>query len=220
MKKNKVVLTIITIILFVLPACNKFSENFELKEGDLLFSVGKGESQLLKAIQNATSKKQDIPFSHVGIVMIENDSIFVLEAEPSKGVIKTPVEKFFDETLHVKGKPVIAVGRVKPQFEYTISGAVKNTQNHLGKKYDFAYDETNNDFYCSELVRFAFIDSLGNPVFAPLAMSFKNKETAQPEPYWIEHFQKLGKEIPEGKPGTNPADMAKSPVINIVHTYY
>lgn len=115
---------------------------------------------------------------------------------------------------------LIAVGRVKNEFAYTIAGAIINAEKHLGKGYDYAYSETNDQFYCSELVRFAFLDSLGNPIFEPLAMSFKNTETGNIDPYWLKHFEKLGEPVPEGEPGTNPADMALSPVIEIVHEYY
>ena len=51
-------------------------------------------------------------------------------------------------------------------------------------------------------------------------MSFKNTETGNSDPYWLKHFEKLGEPVPEGEPGTNPADMALSPVIEIVHEYY
>lgn len=201
-------------------ACSKPQNEFRLQSGDLLFSVGKGESGLLKAIQHATSIKQDIPFSHVGIVLIENDQTYVLEAVPGNGVTKTPADTFFGETAKLKGKPLMEAGRVKTAYRYAISESVTNAQKYLGRKYDYAYDESNEAVYCSELVRLSFLDSLGKPVFAPLAMSFKDKETGRPDLYWVKHFQKLNIPIPEGKPGTNPADMAKSGVIEIVHRYY
>lgn len=207
-------------MIFVFGACIKTDKTYDLQTGDLLFSVGKGNSGLLSAIQNTTSKDKEIPFSHVGIVAIEEDEIFVLEATPSAGVVKTKLEDFFDETATYEGKKLIAVGRVKDEFQYIIPDAIKNAEKHLGKKYDFAYDESNNALYCSELVRFAFLDSLENPIFEPLAMSFRNIETGVVDEYWVNHFENLGTAIPEGQPGTNPADMTKSPVIKIVHKYY
>ncbi|MDO5523341.1 MAG: YiiX/YebB-like N1pC/P60 family cysteine hydrolase, partial [Bacteroidia bacterium] len=109
---------------------------------------------------------------------------------------------------------------VKPEFQYIIPLAVEEAAEQLGQPYDYAYAEGNEAYYCSELVRFTFLDSLKNPIFPAVAMSFKNKETGETEPYWKKHFAGLQLEIPEGKPGTNPADMAKSQVIDIVHTYY
>ncbi|HBG40603.1 YiiX/YebB-like N1pC/P60 family cysteine hydrolase [Limibacterium fermenti] len=208
----------IVCILMFLPACR--NQSFVLQEGDLLFTVGKGESELLKAIQNSTSGKQEIPFSHVGIVHIENDKLFVLEATSPQGVVITPLDSFFEETARIDGKSLMAVGRLKEPFRYSIRDAITNAQKHIGKPYDYAYDEDNDAYYCSELVRYAFTDSLGKPLFEPLAMSFKNLETGEIDPYWIQHFERLHTPVPEGAPGTNPADMAKSNLIDIVHTYY
>ena len=58
----------------LLASCNIPVDNFKLRDGDLLFSVGKGESELLKAIQNATQRTVK-SLSHVGIACIENDPI-------------------------------------------------------------------------------------------------------------------------------------------------
>lgn len=201
-------------------ACNKPADSFELRNGDLLFSVGKGESELLKAIQNATSKNEEVPYSHVGIVAKEKGKFYVIEAETWSGVTKTPLDSFLQSVSTLEGKPVVAVGRLKPRYDYAIQHAVINARKYLGRKYDYAYDEENEDVYCSELVRFSFLDSNGNPLFAPLAMSFKNKATGEVNPYWVEHFRKLNKEIPEGKPGTNPADMAKSEILDIVWKFW
>jgi hypothetical protein len=141
-----------TLLLFVMfQACGDKENQFKLQTGDLLFSVGAGNSELLVAIQTSTGRDKDIPFTHVGIVSIENDKTHVLEATSPEGVVKTPVEEFFEKTALLNGKYLMAVGRVKKEFEYTIPNAIKNAEKHLGKEYDYAYDETNNQFYCSEL---------------------------------------------------------------------
>ncbi|MGI6572830.1 MAG: YiiX/YebB-like N1pC/P60 family cysteine hydrolase [Fermentimonas sp.] len=208
------------ILAVLVQACGNVKDRFELQTGDLLFSVGKENSELLIAIQNSTGKDKDVPFTHVGIVSVEEGKIYVLEATAPEGVIKTTLEDFFGKTATLNDNPLIAVGRVKKEFEYTITNAIKNAEKHLGKRYDYVYSETNDQFYCSELVRFAFLDLLGNPIFEPLAMSFINTETGTVDPYWVKHFEKLGEPVPEGEPGTNPADMVRSPVIDIVHEYY
>ncbi len=207
-------------ILILVQYCADKENQFKLQNGDLLFSVGEGNSELLLAIQTSTGKDMEIPFTHVGIVSIENGDTFVIEATSPEGVVKTPLEEYFEKTAVLNNKYLMAVGRVNKEVEYTIPGAIKNAKSHLGKGYDYAYDETNNQFYCSELVRFAFLDSLDKPIFKPLAMTFKNPETDSIDAYWIKHFEELSKPVPEGEPGTNPADMSKSPVIKIVYKYY
>lgn len=210
------------LLSFILISCSKSKTNstYDLQNGDLLFSVGVGDSELLTAIQNSTSEDQEIPFSHVGIVSVESEGTFVIEATPQKGVVKTSLEDFFDETAKKDSKLLLTVGRLKPEYQYCIPGAIETAKTHIGKGYDYAYNEANNSFYCSELVRFAYNDSIGVPLFPPLAMSFKNKQTQEIEPYWVEHFEKLNIPVPEGEPGTNPVDMQHSNIIEIVHRYY
>ena len=38
--------------------------------------------------------------------------------------------------------------------------------------------------------------------------------------FWEELFAGLGKEVPEGEPGTNPNDMSMEPVLTLVHRYF
>lgn len=209
------------LFLFVLffPNCSSKS-SFELNSGDLLFVSGNSPSQQTNAIKRSTSVPDEISFSHVGILKREEENIYVIEAVMPDGVVKTLLCDFMQKAEKQRGKPLVAVGRLKPQYRYLLPKAIEKAEEFLTKPYDNAYEEGNQAFYCSELVRFAFLDSLQNPIFPPLCMSFKNKETHTTEPYWKKHFAALGMEIPEGKPGTNPADMAKSSYIEIVHTYY
>ena len=209
---NKLRFLLSILLAALVQGCASEKPRFELRTGDLLFSVDKENSELVAAIQSTTGQDKDIPFSHVGIACLENGKIYVLEATSPQGVVKTPLEEYFAKTATLNGSLLIAVGRVKSEFEFTIPGAIKNAEKHLGKGYDYAY--------CSELVRFAFLDASGKPIFAPLAMSFRDPQTGDIDAYWIRHFEKLSQPVPDGAPGTNPADMAQSPVIEIIYKYY
>ncbi len=211
-------LTVLPVL--ALLGCHTADKPFELQSGDLLFSVGSGNSELLRAIQNSTTEKEEIPFSHVGIVSVEEDDIFIIEATAPEGVIRSTLDDFLGEAATPEGKKLVAVGRLHREWQYSIPEALEAASTYLGKEYDYLYDESNDAYYCSELVRKVFIDSAGTPLFEPLAMSFKNKETGDTEPFWKEHFETRHSSVPEGEPGTNPADMARSAIIRIVHTYY
>ena len=217
--KNKIFL-LSWCVIFLLQACDTTHSYEELKEGDLLFIVGKSKSEQTGAIKRSTSQKDEVPYSHVGIVKFDKKDVYVIEATPSDGIIQTLLYEFIQKAEKRKGRPLIAVGRVKPEFQYIVPLAVEKAGDQLGRSYDYAYEEGNDAYYCSELVRFSYIDSLRNPIFPAVAMTFKNKETGETEAYWERHFAGLQLEIPEGKPGTNPVDMSKSPVIDIVHKYY
>lgn len=207
-------------VIIILQACNTTHNYDELKEGDLLFIVGKSKSEQTSAIKRSTSQKEEVPYSHVGIVKFDKKDVYVIEATPSDGIIQTLLYEFIQKAEKRKGRSLIAVGRVKPEFQYIVPLAVENAGDLLGRPYDYAYEEGNDAYYCSELVRFSYLDSLRNPIFPAVSMTFKNKETGETEAYWEKHFAGLQLEIPEGKSGTNPVDMSKSPIIDIVHKYY
>ena len=61
--------------------------NLDLQTGDLLFcSPTSGE--LSKAIDQATQTGQETHFDHLGIVNIQNDTVYVLHSAPKKGVCR------------------------------------------------------------------------------------------------------------------------------------
>ncbi|OIP84435.1 MAG: hypothetical protein AUK44_02615 [Porphyromonadaceae bacterium CG2_30_38_12] len=86
--------------------------------------------------------------------------------------------------------------------------------------YDSAYSESNNAFYCSELVQKSFVQTDGLHLFPAIKMTFKNEQTGSFDAYWMSHFAKLGIPISENEPGSYPAHMSKSDCINIIHNYF
>ena len=217
---KKIIFTFPVFILFLFLSCRSGDREFALQKGDLLFSVGKSNSELLRAIQTSTGKDKNISFTHVGIATIQDGEIYVIEATSPEGVVKTPLKKFIDDAGVLHGKPLIAVGRLKEEHRYILHRSIENAETFLGKPYDYAYNEKNDAYYCSELVRFSFLDSLGIPLFEPLAMSFKDPHTGETAAYWIKHYAKLGKPVPKGHRGTNPDEMSRSTLLDIVYTYY
>jgi hypothetical protein len=70
---------------------------------------------------------------------------------------------------------------------------------------------TNDDFYCSELLYFAFVEASGDTQFFEITpMTFTDTTTNEYHPYWSAYFAELNKDIPEGKPGLNPNGMSLS----------
>ena len=204
----------------IMICCSDEKKAFSLQSGDLLFTVGTGNSELLTAIQNSTSAERQLPFSHVGIVEITNQDTVVIEATAPEGVISTPLKDFLNKTATLNNKKLLAVGRLKTKYQYVIPQSIDNAKQFLGRPYDYAYDEENYNVYCSELVRLSFKDSTGNYLFPPIAMTFINQKSGLIDSFWIENYKKMGLDVPEGKPGTNPSNMFSSDKIEIVHTYY
>ena len=203
-------------IIFSICAVNVFAQ-VNLQSGDLLFQVGKS-TMLSDAIAQVTSGKNNVNYTHVGIVSVENGNVFVIEATSPK-VRKVVIDTFLNDARKINGKPIVAVGRLKSKYYDIIPQAVKNAETYLGKPYDYVYSPDNDEYYCSELVYLAYKNKNGKPVFKSKKMTFCD-ENGKMSSAWIEHFAKHNAPIPEGRQGTNPGDLSKSKEIDIIYNYF
>ena len=93
-----------------------------MKEGDLLFQ-DLDSSPLCDAIELVTPGYHDANFSHIGLVVSDNDTLKVLESIPPK-VILTNLDDFLNRSSDQNGKPKVIVGRLTEDFSYSIANAV------------------------------------------------------------------------------------------------
>ncbi|MCH5240429.1 MAG: hypothetical protein J1F38_09415 [Muribaculaceae bacterium] len=178
-----------------------------LKSGDLLF-LSEENSAFSNAIVESTAQNDSIKLIHVGIIEIVDDEPYLIEASPSNGVREIPIRDFLQDN-----KEKIFVRRIK--FEFPVEQAITRAKSHIGEPYDWWYLPDNNKMYCSELVYESFLDANGNRIFNSIPMNFRDSSGNIPD-FWIELFNKIGEEIPEGLPGTNPNDMFKSGFLRAV----
>lgn len=164
-----------------------------LREGDLLFHVA--------TTGNAITEVTPGMIDHVAIV-INSDS--VIEAV-SKGVVITPLDSLLSKPGHYEAASVRRCDRRQ---------SVARARKYLGRAYDFLYLPDNDDIYCSELVQFAFVDRRGRRLFQTVPMSFHNEKGLITD-YWKEFYARYNMEVPEGKPGTNPSEMAKRKAVKM-----
>ena len=194
-KKSERLIYFVYIFLFLLYACTSNSvKDFHFQTGDLIFQVGKS-SGLNEAIMEATSGKSNIHYTHVGIVLVENYTVFVIEATPPK-VCKTPLDTFLLRSASLAEKPIVAVGRLKHEYREAIPQAIVFAEKLLGKPYDYIYSPDNDAYYCSELVSLSFLGSNNMPIFESVNMNFRDANGNLPT-YWIKYFEKYNATIPE-----------------------
>ena len=204
-------------LLFLFCSCATSTRDFRFQTGDLLFQVGKS-SGLNEAIAEATIGENNIHYTHIGIVSVENDTVFVIEATPPE-VCKTLLDTFLLRSANWAEKPIVAVGRLKQEYREVIPHAIIRAKKRLGKPYDYIYSSDNDAYYCSELVTLSFMNSQNMPIFETVSMNFRDANGNLPN-YWIEHFEKHNAVIPENRPGSNPGDLSKSDKIEIVYHFY
>lgn len=180
-----------------------------LRTGDLLF-VGYREdardSVMAGAIAAATGGSS-VNFVHVAIVEVTEDTTWIVDASTERGVARHTLEDFMRGFSEGSGsEPVFALARLKGESRRALQGYVENAKSHIGLPYDYHFLPDNGQYYCSELVYDSFVRRDGSHIFHSAPMNFLDKDGNMPQ-YWTLLFEKLGEEVPQGVPGTNPQDL-------------
>lgn len=165
---------------------------------------------MCEAINEVTSGYQGLKFNHIGMVFYEEDQPYVIEATWPE-VCATPLEEFLAKTPNT-----MYWGRVKPEFAHLIPKAVAFALRQKGVAYDSEFIYDNDKYYCSELLYDAFMEAYGQPFFIMYPMTYKSPDTDTFFPVWVDYYEQLGRPIPEGLPGCNPAGLSLSDKINIL----
>ena len=157
-----------------------------LENGDLIFV--KDLSDMGQAIQASTGN-----YSHVAIFL--DDSIY--HATVEGGVLAQSPEDFFEveKVYDLYHYPKIDHKEVKKQAE-----------SLLGSPYNSSFYPDGDGYYCSQ-----FIAEL-LPIFETIPMKFGDN-IQEISDFWREYYQKLELPVPLNQPGTNPSQLAASPLL-------
>ena len=184
-----------TLLLFILllGGC-LYAQERHLQPGDLLFYSDAGG--MGDAIKESTGC-----YTHVALVVEVGDTAWIIDATQRYGVSRRPFLRRPESS--VKSYPYVY--RLVVPFD--TAAVIARATALIGKPYDDAFLPDNDAYYCSELIQVAF-----DTLFPSTPKNWRDKEGILPE-YWIKHFEKLGVPVPEGMPGTNPTDLARSPLL-------
>ena len=184
--------------------------NLELQNGDLIF-VGAQKENLSGAINRVTQKTEDASFDHVGIIEIKEDSVLIIHASTQKGLVREPLD-----SLVFRKNPTpkqFAIYRLKDTYQSSIDQAITTSKTHLGKPYNWSYVLNDSSLYCSDFVERVFRHA---SVFKLEPMTFKNPESGNTDPFWIDYYAKQGIDVPEGKLGCNPNGLAANEKLEFI----
>ncbi len=107
-------------------SCMTNSPKIELKTGDLLFRGETGKA-ISKAIDEVTQTDAATHFSHVGLVKISGDSVFVLHASTNGGTCQVSLSEF----LHPAGDSAEVVAyRLKEPWQDSNSCCDKTSRKN------------------------------------------------------------------------------------------
>ncbi len=189
--------------LMLLMSCNVSEESMRFKSGDILFR-GRMDSSLSQAIDAVTQTEAQNHYTHMGVVEVFNDTVWVYHAAPSKGVCK---ELLSDFCLNGEDSVIIGHYRVKNMDADAVESAIRKANKQLGQPYNYSYILEDEGFYCSEYIYHIYEQ---DSIFKLNPMTFKDPQSGSFHSGWIKHYKELGIDIPEGQPGCNPNGMAAS----------
>jgi len=185
---------VLLVLSFTCCACSS------LRPGDLLFHVVEHDNHITEVTPGM--------IDHVAIYL-GGDS--VLEAVPRSGVVVNPLS-------------VVLEREPGSYLRGTVRGAdrrrsLQQALGYRGCPYDSLYLPEGEAIYCSELVQLSYVDKNGAPLFQPIPMSFHDAD-GHITPYWQQFYARQGLDVPEGRPGTNPSEMALRPQVIIKKLKY
>ena len=157
-----------------------------LESGDLIFV--REASDMGQAIQESTGN-----YSHVAIFL----DVFIYHATTEGGVIAQSPEDFFE------AEKVYDLYRYA---EIDCPEIKKQSESLLGSPYNASFYPDGDGFYCSQ-----FIAEL-LPTFETIPMKFGD-DTQEISDFWREYYRELGLPVPLNQPGTNPSQLAASPLL-------
>ena len=157
-----------------------------LENGDLI--LVKDSSDIGQAIQESTGN-----YSHVAIFL----DGFIYHATTEGGVIVQSPEDFFEAEK---------VYDLYHYAEIDCTEVKKRVESHLGSPYNVSFYPDGDGFYCSQFIA----DIL--PIFETIPMKFGD-DTQEISDFWSEYYRELGLPVPLNQPGTNPSQLATSPLL-------
>ena len=157
-----------------------------LENGDLI--LVKDSSDIGQAIQESTGN-----YSHVAIFL----DGFIYHATTEGGVIVQSPEDFFEAEK---------VYDLYHYAEIDCTEVKKRVESHLGAPYNVSFYPDGDGFYCSQFIA----DIL--PIFETISMKFGNN-IQEISDFWSQYYRELGLPVPLNQPGTNPSQLATSPLL-------
>jgi hypothetical protein len=190
----------IVALIALVFAAPLWAKNPKLKTGDILLQP------LHCWVCNLIEGEENTPYSHVGVLSIENGIHFVYEAFSK--VRKVTLTEYLKKTE--KGKSVKVIRHSEFRDSYLLQKLFSD--KYLGLNYDADFRLNNSDhlgekLYCSELV-YLLINPFVKSKFLLKEMHFNYR----PE-LWDRYFRG---NTPRGELGISPQDLLYNPAIEVL----
>ena len=196
---------IFALILVLASVTCRSSQVPAVKEGDIIFQTSLSSQSV--AIQRATNS----PYSHMGIVFLQDGKPFVFEAIST--VRYTPLAKW---VARGKGGRYVLKRLIDSSTQLTpvaIARLRSTARSFEGKPYDLTFEWSDRRIYCSELVWKIYQRALGIEIGQQQRLvDFKLDDPA----VRAKMRERYGDQIPFNEPVVSPAAMFESKLLQVV----
>ncbi len=190
-----------------------------LQNGDLIFvgipmCYSLAPDAVNVPVNDSTCAGDSLNLVHVAIAEVRGDSAWIIDATIRRNVNRYPLDTFLNDfKLADGGMPLLIVKRLVDNSN--VEKYIENAKKFIGRKYDVDFSPDNDAQFCSELVSNSYVTSDGKPVFSQYPMNFQKVDGTFPL-YWQQLFGFIHSEIPQGRMGTTPAQMAAEKCLKTV----
>ena len=216
---RKLIITTIAVLTASICMCGCSEQplnKYGIQNGDIVFVglpmtyklVNHHDTSYVDTISVEGFDSTEINFIHAAILEVdEQGNVWAIEATKKRGVDRHPLDTFLvDFTLRNGTLPYLEVMRLKDNSN--VDEYVENAKQFLGEEYDIDFVQDNGKHYCTELIYDSFVTD-STHVFNLEPIDFGDSRGIIP-PYWKQVYAILGKDIPQGEPGTLPVQMHRS----------
>lgn len=186
------------ILLLNLVGCQKYTP----LNGDIIFQTSLSNQS--KAVQLATRS----PYSHMGIVCVVSERVYVFEA--SRTVKLTPLREWVNRGKDGKYIVKRLKNRNDVLTEATVAKMLSYGKTFEGKPYDLYFEWSDERIYCSELVWKIYEHTTGLKIGE--LKRLKDFDLSRPEVI-AKIKERYGDSIPENETVISPESMFNSPLL-------
>ncbi|MGB6221206.1 YiiX/YebB-like N1pC/P60 family cysteine hydrolase [Haloferula sp.] len=204
LRQSFLLVAILSLFPVVAPAGSSLRKSdfpqYDLREGDIVFQGNAGPQS--DAVRAAT----DSPYTHCGLVFVQNGKLMVMEA--IQPVQVTPLERFIQRSLpstfHAK--------RLKnPVDPASLAKGRAWAAKQAGLPYDVQFQWDDKKLYCSEFVWKAYAEA-GVNLCEKRPFKSYNLDRPQVRKIIDQRYGGIDK-LPLEEPAVSPGDLAASPLL-------
>lgn len=196
------------------PTQSDTTTSFEVQNGDLLLVALPLDYDFdsTHAVTNISRDTGEALYVHIAIIERAGDSLHIIDATIAHGVDRHPLDTLLKTfTLKDGSHPRLDLYRLNDTTG--AASFIAKAKAQVGRKYNMTFSLSDSGRYCSQLVHNSYVGA--DTLFPLCGMDFRCSSGEVPT-YWSGLFRLIQLDLPQGRIGILPQDIAQSPRVHLV----